>query len=59
MRSKRSSRTAGGEKINAPSEIARKASVWRAWRATTGLARWSNSGGKKRRREIEIERVNE
>lgn len=33
----------GGGKINAPSGIARKASVWRAWRATTGLARWLNS----------------
>lgn len=55
MRSKRSSGRTGGGKINAPSGIARKASVWRAWRATTGLVRWSNSRG----REREIERKNE
>lgn len=41
----------GGGKINAPSGIARKASVWRAWRATTGLARWSNSRGKEKDRD--------
>lgn len=33
----------GGEE-GAGSGVARKASVWRAWRATTELARWSNRG---------------
>lgn len=45
----------GGGKINAPSGIAHgKLQVWRAWRATTGLARWSNSLGGERKTEMPV-----